>query len=65
MDCDNLAWLEARCPPKHHHKLRLFLEFADGLALREVPDPYYGGPEGFEQVLDLVEEAALGLLAQV
>ncbi len=42
--------------------MRLFLEFAPDCGLDEVPDPYYGGPSGFEQVLDLVEEASRGLL---
>ncbi len=44
---------------------RLFLEFADGEVPAEVPDPYYGGPQGFEQVLDLVENAARGLLREI
>jgi protein-tyrosine-phosphatase len=42
--------------------LGLFLEFARGHAEREVPDPYYGGADGFERVLDMVEDAAQGLL---
>ncbi len=62
MDKDNLANLLADCPSEHHHKVRLFLEFAEGVSHREVPDPYYGGDEGFELVLDLVERACVGLL---
>jgi protein-tyrosine phosphatase len=42
--------------------VRLFLEFAPHLERRDVPDPYYGGSTGFEHVLDLVEEAAEGLI---
>jgi protein-tyrosine phosphatase len=42
--------------------VRLFLEFAPHDEPQEVPDPYYGGPNGFEEVLDLVEDAARGLL---
>jgi protein-tyrosine phosphatase len=61
MDEDNLVLLEDEAPPEHRHKLRLFLEFAD-VDEREVPDPYYGGPAGFERVLDLVENASRGLL---
>ncbi len=61
MDEDNLARLRDESPPEHHHKLRLFLEFA-GSGEREVPDPYYGGAAGFERVLDLVERASRGLL---
>jgi protein-tyrosine phosphatase len=61
MDEANLRALERLCPRQHAHKLKLFLDFG-GSSLREVPDPYYGGPEGFERVLDLVEAAAQGLL---
>lgn len=50
-------------PPERRDRVRLFLEYAPGLGRREVPDPYSGGPEGFEDVLDLVEVAARGLLA--
>jgi len=66
MDRDNLEDLLAICPEEHRTKVRLFLEFAgDRVATREVPDPYYGGDEGFEQVLDLVELAAAGLIEQL
>lgn len=62
MDRDNLAMLHKACPAEHHGKLRLFLEFATQAGVDEVPDPYYGGPEGFERVLDLIEDAASGLI---
>lgn len=62
MDRQNLAALERQCPPEHLPKLALFLERAGVAAGGEVPDPYYGGPEGFERVLDLCEQAAEGLL---
>ncbi len=65
MDEDNLAILQSQCPPEHAHKVRLFLEFAPGRPEREVPDPYYGGAQGFEHVFDLVEDAAEGLLAAI
>lgn len=65
MDRDNLALLQQACPEQHQGKLRLFLEFAANFAEDEVPDPYYGGPEGFARVLDLVEDAANGLLNQL
>jgi protein-tyrosine phosphatase len=67
MDWDNLALLQADCPPDQAHKLRLFMSFADpALALGEVvPDPYHSGKAGFEQVLDRVEAASAGLLAQI
>lgn len=62
MDRDNLADLGALCPPGAESCLRLFLEFAPGVARREVPDPYCGGPEAFERMLDLIEVGARGLL---
>jgi protein-tyrosine phosphatase len=60
MDRDNLADLQAIAPPGTEHKVRLLL--ADG---RDVPDPYYGGPHGFENVLDLVETACEQLLDEL
>lgn len=65
MDRDNLDLLRQACPPEHRGKLGLFLEFASRHDEDEVPDPYYGGPEGFERVLDLIEDAAQGLLARI
>jgi len=62
MDALHLAWLRRAGPVEHRHKIRLFLDFAPHLARREVPDPYYGAVEGFELVLDLIEEASQGLL---
>jgi protein-tyrosine phosphatase len=64
MDSGNYSLLRELCPPSRAARLRLFLEFAGG-SRREVPDPYYGGPRGFEQVLDLVEEGARGLLDHI
>lgn len=65
MDLDNYALLERACPPEHRGKLKLFMDFAPGAREREVPDPYYGGAGGFERVLDLVEQASEGLLADI
>ena len=65
MDRDNLAWLESRCPEDQRHKLALMLEFAPELKVSEVPDPYYGGPQGFEHVLDLIEMASAKLALHV
>jgi protein-tyrosine phosphatase len=65
MDRNNYDDLMLLCPSAHRPKLRLFLEFATGLAEDEVPDPYYGGTTGFERVLDLIEQAAQGLLAEI
>lgn len=65
MDRLNRATLLERAPPQFHDRVRLFMEFADGREARDVPDPYYGGPLGFEEVLDLAEEASAGLLDEV
>jgi protein-tyrosine phosphatase len=62
MDEQNLEFLLELCPPDYRSRVRLLMEFAPHLERREVPDPYYGGNTGFERVLDLVEEAAVGLL---
>jgi protein-tyrosine phosphatase len=62
MDEQNRQFLLEVCPPERQNRIRLFLDFAPHLQRREVPDPYYGGSTGFEHVLDLVEEAAAGLL---
>ncbi|WP_187360123.1 low molecular weight protein-tyrosine-phosphatase [Chitinolyticbacter meiyuanensis] len=62
MDEGHLSILQRRCPAELRHKIHLFLEFASAHAEREVPDPYYGGPEGFEHVLDLVEDGCAGVL---
>lgn len=65
MDKENLANLQRICPPEHAGKIYLFLEFSTKFSEREVPDPYYGGAQGFEHVLDLVEDAASGLLRKL
>lgn len=62
MDLDNLAWLREACPAPLRSKLRLLMSYAPQLGRNEVPDPYYGGPAGFDAVLDLVEAACDGLL---
>jgi protein-tyrosine phosphatase len=62
MDREHREILGGLAPPSAGHKLRLMMEFARRSAHDEVPDPYYGGPEGFELVLDLLEDAAEGLL---
>jgi protein-tyrosine phosphatase len=65
MDWDNLERLEAGCPPAHRPKLRRLMEFAPAGHGEEVPDPYYGGKEGFEIVLDHVEAACQGVLQRI
>jgi protein-tyrosine phosphatase len=65
MDRENLTALRRRAPAHVHERLRLFLEFSPDETPAEVPDPYYGGPNGFEEVLDLIETATRGLLAHL
>lgn len=65
MDRDNFSILDDNCPEEHRHKLSLFMEFAPERPEREVPDPYYGGPDGFDRVYDMVEAAAIGLLQEI
>ncbi|MBE2294696.1 MAG: low molecular weight phosphotyrosine protein phosphatase [Phycisphaerales bacterium] len=66
MDRANYQDLLAVCQDaKLRPRIRLFLEFAPDLPEREVPDPYYGGPNGFERVMDLIEEGAQGLLLHI
>lgn len=65
MDETNLTALRRLCPAQHRERVKLFLEFAPEAGRRDVPDPYYGGAQGFEEVLDLVEQAAQGLLDHI
>jgi protein-tyrosine phosphatase len=65
MDDDNLADLQRIRPPGSRARLALLMSFAPRAGAREVPDPYGGGAEGFETVLDLVESAADGFIAFV
>jgi protein-tyrosine phosphatase len=65
MDRDNYRGLEAICPTGCEYKLQLFLSYAPNLETDEVPDPYYGGPTGFDRVLDMIEEASDGLLQDI
>jgi protein-tyrosine phosphatase len=65
MDRMNLADLQKLKPPSASARLSLFLEFAPQAESPEVPDPYHGGTEDFERVLDLCEAAARGLLLRL
>jgi len=62
MDWENLSMLQQQCPKAYKHKLQLLMRFAGEHDAATVPDPYYGGPEGFNTVLDYVEDACQGLL---
>jgi protein-tyrosine phosphatase len=65
MDEEVYGHLQSLAPRTQATRLVLFMEFAPGFDRRDVPDPYYGGATGFEEVLDLVEEGARGLLASL
>jgi protein-tyrosine phosphatase len=68
-DRQNAAWLRSLAPDAEARaKVRLLREFdpaSEGAPDLDVPDPYYGGPDGFDEVLDLVEAACRGLLDEV
>lgn len=63
MDRRNLADLQRLRPAGSLAEVKLFLDYAEHATVSEVPDPYYGGAEGFETVIDLCEAASRGLLA--
>jgi protein-tyrosine phosphatase len=66
LDRQNLKVLEALCPPEDFHKLGLLMEYGSlHPGLSDVPDPFFGGPEAFERALDLIEDAAQGLLVHL
>jgi low molecular weight protein-tyrosine phosphatase len=63
MDEANYTALQRLAPKGQAHRLRQFLDFAPQLGCRDVPDPFFGGQDGFDRALDLIEEASQGLLA--
>jgi low molecular weight protein-tyrosine phosphatase len=65
MDNANLRELKSLRPADYSGHLGLFLEFAPELGLREVPDPYFGGRDGFDHVLDIAEKASAALLTHI
>ena len=65
MDESNEYHLLEMAPAEEVQKVSLFLNFAPERTENEVPDPYYGGHSGFEHVLDLIEDASAGLLADI
>jgi protein-tyrosine phosphatase len=65
MDKDNLATLQCVAPEEYRSRPELFMMYGVRRSLIEVPDPYFGGPEGFELVLDMAEEACAGLLLTI
>lgn len=65
MDRDHFAHLESLRPNNARAEVKLFLEYHSDRMQADVPDPYYGGPDGFEQVLDMIEYASKALLSQI
>ena len=66
MDRANFVDLQRIAPdPQAMGKVRLFCEYCRNHDDTEVPDPYYGGPQGFEHVLDLLEDGCEGLLENI
>ena len=65
MDLSNLRALQEMRPPNYGGHLGLLLDLVPAIGVREVPDPYYGGPDGFDRVLDLVELACAELVARL
>jgi protein-tyrosine phosphatase len=65
MDLANLDILQRLAPLDSRTQAQLFLGYARHHSEREVPDPYFGGADGFERVLDMVEDAAEGLLQHI
>ena len=64
-DKDNYCLTIEACPKEHRHKVKFMLDFATHTSLEEVPDPYYGQGNGFERVLDLLEDACEGLMIEL
>jgi len=65
MDRQNFRALSDLAPAGAENRLHMFLSFAPDVGHSEVPDPYYGGGDGFERVLDMIEAASAGLLAHI
>lgn len=65
MDEKNLAHLQRDCPADHSAKLSLFMTYSSAGKPIPIPDPYFGAPQGFERVIDMVEDAARGLLRHI
>lgn len=65
MDKTNLENLKRMAPPEAHERIKLFMEYSRNFDDDEVPDPYYGLGHGFDLVLDMVEDAAQGLVDEL
>jgi len=65
MDKSNLDNLKRMASPEQQERIRLFMDYARNFDDEEVPDPYYGLGHGFDLVLDMVEDASLGLIEDI
>lgn len=65
MDGDNINRLMQRAPARHQGKIRRLLAFSRKYPNLDVVDPYYGGPQGFEENLDMIEDAVTGLIREI
>ncbi len=65
MDDANYSNLMDMALPEHVEKVKMFLDYTQEFSESEVPDPYFGGAQGFDHVFDLVESASKGLLAHI
>lgn len=65
MDGDNMNRLMQRAPARHQDKIRRLLSFSRKYPNLDVVDPYYGGPQGFEENLDMIEDAVQGLIREI
>ena len=65
MDDQNITNLQSMCPTNHKDRIKLFLSYAPDVGRHDVPDPYYGGPDGFRDVFDMIDQASHGLLSDI
>lgn len=65
MDDNNFKTLTAMSPAEHASKIHMFLAFAPDVSITQVPDPYYGGTDGFANVFDMIDAASHGLLSHI
>jgi protein-tyrosine phosphatase len=65
MDKSNLDNLRRFPPPRAHERIKLFMDFSKNFDDDEVPDPYYGLGHGIDLVLDMIEDAAQGLIDEL
>ncbi|MDX1670679.1 MAG: low molecular weight protein-tyrosine-phosphatase, partial [Limnobacter sp.] len=62
MDWDNMSLLQQQCPRQYQHKIQLLMRYSTEHDEATVPDPYYGGPDGFDTVLNYIEDSCNGLI---